>query len=361
MGPSDIENMRLQRRHKMPEANPDPEQQGALSTMIVQVHILFTSCHESIPQRSNRPLGMRLRRTFPLYIIRACAGPSLAAVALLLGAPEARAEHATAADVSASSPAAVSMPTPIDALGADLVDAFSGSGLFLFGGAVATTGLMALGGTDQAFRVVVQRDLFSPAVADAAFYAGYILPAAVGSVLYSVGFFARDPVVAGAGAAALQALGMTVVATGLLKLAGGRPYPLNGGDPHAPDRLDHPEYARQFRPFQSIWPLPSWPSGHTSTSVCVAAALTGYYPDRIWIPLVGYSLALFIGFGMVDGDSHWASDVVAGALVGQAIGYAVGRAFRRRTQAASDQSRTGLTLMPVVTPTYGGVSAFAAW
>jgi len=33
---------------------------------------------------------------------------------------------------------------------------------------------------------------------------------------------------------------------------------------------------------------------------------------------------------MVDGDFHWASDVIAGALLGEVSGRIVGRGFRRR-------------------------------
>jgi membrane-associated phospholipid phosphatase len=38
------------------------------------------------------------------------------------------------------------------------------------------------------------------------------------------------------------------------------------------------------------------------------------------VPIVAYPLALGIGFGTVDGDRHWASEVIVGALIGQAIG-----------------------------------------
>jgi membrane-associated phospholipid phosphatase len=179
-----------------------------------------------------------------------------------------------------------------------------------YGGAFLTTGVMAFGGVDHAVRVGVQRSLRSPAYADGAYYAGYILPALVAPAVYLVGLASHDPVTAGAGSAALQALATTLVATGVLKIATGRAYPLNGGDPGAADRLEHPEYARQFRPVQALWPLPSWPSGHTSATVSIAAALTAYYPDEIWIPFVGYPIATAIGFGMVVRDSHWASDVV---------------------------------------------------
>ena len=40
--------------------------------------------------------------------------------------------------------------------------------------------------------------------------------------------------------------------------------------------------------------------------------------------------ALAVGFGMIEGDYHWLSDVVAGGLMGHVIGWVIGRAFRKR-------------------------------
>jgi membrane-associated phospholipid phosphatase len=282
-------------------------------------------------------------------------------MALLPSLGTARAEPtrspAAALAVTPSTP----MPTPVDGLGADLIEAFTGTNLLFYGGAVAATGVMAFGGADQAIRVGVQRNLMAPPYADGAFYAGYVLPATVAPAIYIAGLVAHDPLTAGAGSAALQALVTTLFATGILKIATGRPYPLNGGDPNASDRLDHPSYARQFRPFQILWPLPSWPSGHTSATVSIAAALTAYYPDQVWIPLVGYPVALLVGLGMVDGDRHWASDVVAGALIGHAVGYSIGAAFRRRARAGTAADTRGLTVVPLAAPTYCGLAASAVW
>jgi membrane-associated phospholipid phosphatase len=191
------------------------------------------------------------------------------------------------------------------------------------------------------------------------------LPAVVAPAAYLTGLVTGDRDMTGAGSAALQALGVALLTTGVLKIAVGRPYPLNGGDPNAPDRLEHPEYARQFHPFGSFWPLPSWPSGHTSATTAIAAALTAYYPDDIWIPLVGYSVAIAIGFGLVDGDRHWTSDVVSGALVGHAIGYSIGGSFRRRargeTRGETSDRRNRLELAPLLGRGLVGAALVRAW
>jgi membrane-associated phospholipid phosphatase len=241
------------------------------------------------------------------------------------------------------------------------VQAFTGPSLLFYGGAVFATGVMAFSGADQAIRVGVQRTMDWPVVGDASVIAGYTLPVALAPTLYVIGLSANDRELAGGGSAAVQALAVTVLTTGFLKLATGRAYPLNGGDPRAPDRLDHPEYARSFLPFQrlDLPVLPAWPSGHTSACISVAASLTAYYPDQLWIPLIGYPVGVLIGFGLVVGDHHWASDVVAGALIGHAIGYSIGRSFRARVLGTS-RSASGITIVPLAGDTYG-FALVGAW
>jgi membrane-associated phospholipid phosphatase len=268
----------------------------------------------------------------------------------------------TAATARAQPSSTTRMPTPVDALGADLVDDFTGYNLLFYGGAVAVTGVMAFGGGDQAVRVGVQEHLVVPAYGDIANYAGYLLPVVVAPGVYLLGLALHDRTTAGAGSAALQALVVAIVATAVLKVGVGRVYPLNGGDPAAPDRLDHPSYAHDFRPFQSLsLPTgPAWPSGHTVGTTAVAAALTGYYPDELWLPFVGYPVALAIGFGLVDGDRHWTSDVLAGALLGHAIGFTTGRAFRRRLLGQSDTADR-LRIIPLAGTGLKGVAVQGAW
>jgi membrane-associated phospholipid phosphatase len=64
--------------------------------------------------------------------------------------------------------------------------------------------------------------------------------------------------------------------------------------------------------------LLSFPSGHATTSFAVAAALSVWYPRSAW---VFYLLAALISLGRVVGDSHYLSDVMAGALLGLAVGW----------------------------------------
>ena len=69
----------------------------------------------------------------------------------------------------------------------------------------------------------------------------------------------------------------------------------------------------------------SFPSGHTATSFMVAAMLHEEYGWRSpWISFGGYAVASFTGISRIINNRHWASDVVAGAVIGMAsvrLGY----------------------------------------
>jgi membrane-associated phospholipid phosphatase len=264
--------------------------------------------------------------------------------------------------VAVPAPAAAAEPTPLDALGGDAVHAFaSWPNVALYAVAVGGTGAMAYGGGDQAVRVFFQQHLKSTAWGDATNLAGYALPTIVCAAVWGSGV-AGDRDHLGAGSAAIQAVGLTVATTFLLKWVTGRPYPLNGGDPNAPDVLDHPDYAHTFTPFNAkgAW---AWPSGHTSAITSVVAALSAWDPDDVRIPLVGYPVVAAIGLGLMAGDRHWTSDVFSGALLGYAIGSSVGRDFRQRARRANDEkvAAASWSVVPLASPGAVGGAIAGAW
>lgn len=127
-------------------------------------------------------------------------------------------------------------------------------------------------------------------------------------------------------AAMLQGVGMTLVFVGFTKWATGRTWPNGGQDPYAEDTLDHPEYAQQWRPFRN-GAIAAFPSGHTATMFAFAAALRTSSPELgIW-RYIGYPIAGAIGFAMWYGDHHWVSDILSGAMVGEALGASAGHAW----------------------------------
>lgn len=125
-------------------------------------------------------------------------------------------------------------------------------------------------------------------------------------------------------AAMLQAMALTAATVSLLKISVGRQWPNAGRDPAAPDRLEHPEFATDFTPFRRFG---AWPSGHTASFFAAASALRTSARNIGWAAWLGYPFAVGVGVGMAMNDRHWAADIVAGALLGEAIGSSVGQSF----------------------------------
>jgi membrane-associated phospholipid phosphatase len=73
--------------------------------------------------------------------------------------------------------------------------------------------------------------------------------------------------------------------------------------------------------------LHSFPSGHTTTSFALAAVLAARFPRQAWI---FYSLASLVGLGRLVSGSHYPSDVLAGVILGLAVGWALADAAKRR-------------------------------
>ncbi|HEX3855551.1 MAG TPA: phosphatase PAP2 family protein [Polyangiaceae bacterium] len=180
-------------------------------------------------------------------------------------------------------------------------------------------------GLDQRLRIVAQRDLggrpnlepvsvWTPYVLAGGLAVGYGISVAVGSCSGKRGF---SPL--------LQAGVLTFVGVGALKLAVGRRWPNGGRDPSAADRLDHPDGAHDFAPFQRGFA--AWPSGHTALLFAGAAAFRASNPELGWASWLGYPLAVGVAGGMWFGDHHYASDIISGALLGEAVGSSVGQSF----------------------------------
>ncbi len=99
-----------------------------------------------------------------------------------------------------------------------------------------------------------------------------------------------------AGSVALLASGVTTA----LKYTIGRTRPSHDGD------------SDLFQPFGGAT---SFPSGHTTLAFAMATVIADETHDGWSDPLV-YGAAIVTAFARVNDDRHWASDVLAGALVG---------------------------------------------
>lgn len=215
------------------------------------------------------------------------------------------------------------MPTPIDDVPRDLEDTFSGSNLIYFAAMGFSTVAMVTSGADRAVRNEFDRHIDMKGGNDVANACGYLIPGIVTPSIWVVGLLTHDRELAGAGSAVIESIIVTVTTMGALKIGTGRVWPVSQ------DGIDH---SMEFHPFHHG--IGAWPSGHTATTTTITAALTAYYPEHWWIPAIGYPLAAFLGVGMLDRNSHWASDAVAGMLLGQAVGFTIGRNFRHRVRGS---------------------------
>ena len=68
----------------------------------------------------------------------------------------------------------------------------------------------------------------------------------------------------------------------------------------------------------------SFPSGHTTQAFAVASVVAAHY-DSVWVKAAAYGIAGLVGLSRMEQNAHYASDVLAGALIGVAVGNAVVR------------------------------------
>lgn len=254
---------------------------------------------------------------------------------------------------------------PWQRLGANIEGSLAFPNTLFYVGAAASTVPLVLWVDEPVQRYFQRHDPLGDATGTAALISGGTVPVAVPAVLYFGGLLGADDELATAGAAAIQAGVMQLVVVHALKWLTDRAGPFPDGDPTqerwsgSVTRDSNSARDFDFNPFDLKWGI-RWPSGHTSASVALVSSLFAFYPDELWLALVGYPLAAGIGIGMVEGDYHWLSDIVAGALIGHVIGWTVGREFRstydaqkRAIEPERAFIRAGVSVEPLGLRLYG--------
>ena len=113
-----------------------------------------------------------------------------------------------------------------------------------------------------------------------------------------------------AGLTGIKAMAITAVFTYAFKYATQRHRPYE----------DYPPNPRIWEgPFGS-YTSTSFPSAHSSVIFAVATVFATEYRDKIWVPILSYSLASLASVSRVYDDKHWASDVIFGSALGFFIG-----------------------------------------
>lgn len=152
--------------------------------------------------------------------------------------------------------------------------------------------------------------------------------------LYGIGRLSGKPSLADAGLHATEAVIVSGAASGLIKLVAGRARPnlLADGAP-----VELPEGTDEFRPFRGMGQYTSFPSGHTTVAFAAASSLASELhranpsAARVLGPLL-YGGAAAVGFSRIRDNQHWASDVVAGAVIGTVVGRSMVAYGHRRSR-----------------------------
>jgi len=268
-----------------------------------------------------------------------CLLPVLIALAAALAQPGA-ATPAPAETPNDSSPAAPRLTLSWH-LSKHLTEICTGRSSLAHIAAAGTTWMLIESGVDADVQAWAagHGETFSIVASAPALIGGFVVPVAVPLwMMRSDAASTRD-----GGLAAAQAVLVSFAATNLLKAVTGR-LPPDAGTPLGVDRR-----SRRFRfGFMRGGVFHGWPSGHTMTNMALAASLSSYYSDSGLVRYCGYGWAAYVMGAATIGDQggvHWLSDVVAGGLMGWAIGKVVGEGFARgRLKAVAAPGRWGLQL-----------------
>jgi membrane-associated phospholipid phosphatase len=141
----------------------------------------------------------------------------------------------------------------------------------------------------------------------------------------------------------LASLFASGIATPVLKFAVGR------ARPNA-DLGNH-----YFTPFSTA--NQSFPSGHTTQAFAVASVIAAH-DDHLWVKILAYGIAGTVGLARIEQNAHWTSDVLAGAILGTAIGNAVVVLNERQRRGAPGPK---VTFSPLLAPRGGGLLLTASF
>ena len=137
----------------------------------------------------------------------------------------------------------------------------------------------------------------------------YPIMVLAGAVFYGYGRLSNDPIPGETIQVTLKAIAWTSIITFILKAAIGRYRPYANKGPYQTEFLDFYLKAKYH----------SFPSGHTSSIFALATVFAERTASRTtsWL---AYGLAASVGFQRMMDRKHWASDVIAGALIGHLMG-----------------------------------------
>ena len=103
-----------------------------------------------------------------------------------------------------------------------------------------------------------------------------------------------------------------------------------------------------------------FPSGHLAVNTAAVTSLMAFYPGSAALKILGGVYLAYLVFGVSAHEGatmHWFSDVVAGTLMGLAIGSTVGRTYRQLyDDSVNNTDEGGIKFTPTLSPRCAGIS-----
>ena len=201
-----------------------------------------------------------------------------------------------------------------------IADSFRGGRIYFYLAAIVLTALIVLSGFDWQYFLTTRGNLLRVFAFPADLFGG-VLPFLIPLYLVISGAVTWDKVKSALGWALAQAALAGWLVSSFLKALTGRI------QPPASIAIDT---ARQFNfGFFREGIFWGWPSSHTTVAFAMAFALISLYPHSRKVKWLALIYALYIGIG-VSMTIHWFSEFIAGALIGTAIGLAVGETYKTK-------------------------------
>jgi hypothetical protein len=227
---------------------------------------------------------------------------------------------------------AAEKPILFNGLGEDIQDSFTGDALPYHLGAIALTPAFVYSNVDASIQSHFEdhpNDRFTTFGS----VAGNFGPLMVGLPIFLQGKMSKNNETVGASFAIAHSTIIALTYISTLKFLTGRSHAENSSEDSAEKQ------SREFRfGFSRNGIVDGWPSGHVGMTTTLLSTLAHYYPEKVWLKYFGISFVSYMFYTVIshnEGQYHWFSDGVAGAMMGYAIGSEVGDNFRERYRGAT--------------------------
>ena len=199
-------------------------------------------------------------------------------------------------------------------------------------------------GFDLYWRNLAYDNLFLEQAGIPAVYIGFAVPIIQPFAAYLAGLKLADTKLQVLGIALMQSLALTAPIQAGVKLLTGRAEPgISDVAWHTRGERDE-DNSGSFKWLNTNY-LTGWPSGHVAHAFSTAAIVSEIYRDNLWLKIGVYSYAALMGLS-VSLNVHWASESIAGALVGYAMGKTIGRSFSKLLGDNKTEDKFSFFIMP---------------